>query len=149
MIDGVVVKSLKPIPDERGRVMEMYRSDDPFFRAFGYAYLTTAYPGVVKGWHHHRKQTDHFVVVRGMMKVVLYDDREGSPTRGEVNEYFMGEHNPILLGIPPGVTHGFKCMSGEEAMVINFPDRLYDPGDEYRTDPHENSIPYRWERKDR
>lgn len=149
MIDGVQLKQLKPIPDERGRVMEMLRSDDPFFKKFGYVYLTTAYPGVVKGWHYHKKQTDHFVVVKGMMKVVLFDDRPDSPSRGEVNEFFMGIDNPILLQIPPGVYHGFKCVSEEEAMVINIPDHLYDPQDEYRVDPHDNDIPYDWTRKDR
>ncbi len=149
MIDGVQVKQLKPIADERGRVMEMLRSDDPLFEAFGYVYMTTAYPGVVKAWHYHKKQTDHFVAVKGMMKVVLYDDRSGSPTRGEVNEFFMGAHNQILLKIPPGVYHGFKCVSEEEAMVVNTPDRLYDPEDEYRVPAHDNEIPYDWTRKDR
>src|SRR3990170_5785700 len=100
MIDGVKIKKLKVIPDERGRLMEMLRSDDDLFIKFGQVYMTTAYPGVVKAWHFHKKQTDHFVCVRGMMKVVLYDSREGSPTRGEVNEFFMGDHNPILVQIP-------------------------------------------------
>ena len=149
MIDGVQVKQLKPIADERGRVMEMLRSDDPFFENFGYVYMTTAYPGVVKAWHYHKKQTDHFVAVKGMMKVVLYDDRAGSSTRGEVNEFLMGVHNQILLKIPPGVHHGFKCISEEEAMVVNTPDRLYDPEDEYRLPAHDNDIPDDWARKDR
>ena len=149
MIDGVQVKQLKPIPDERGRVMEMLRSDDPLFKKFGYVYMTTAYPGVVKGWHYHKKQTDHFVVVKGMMKVVLYDDRADSPTRGEVNEFFMGDYNQILLQIPPGVFHGFKCVSRDEAIVVNTPDQLYDPSDEHRVPAHSNEIPYDWTRKDR
>ena len=150
LIDGVRTKKLKVIPDERGRLMEMLRSDDELFRGFGQAYLTTAYPGVVKAWHYHRLQTDHFVVVRGMMKVVLYDDREGSPTRGEVNEFFLGEHNPTLLQIPPRVLHGFKNIGTEEALVVNLPDRVYDyqQPDEYRTDPHDNDIPYDWARRD-
>jgi dTDP-4-dehydrorhamnose 3,5-epimerase len=150
LIDGVRTKKLKVIPDERGRLMEMLRSDDELFCGFGQAYLTTAYPGVVKAWHYHRLQTDHFVVVRGMMKVVLYDDREDSPTRGEVNEFFLGEHNPTLLRIPPMVLHGFKCIGTEEAMVINLPDRVYNyqHPDEYRTDPHQNDIPYDWARRD-
>ncbi|MFH1537742.1 MAG: WxcM-like domain-containing protein, partial [bacterium] len=78
MIDGVKEKKLRVIPDERGFLMEMLRSDDPFFQKFGQVYLTAAYPGVVKGWHYHKKQTDHFIAVKGMMKVVLYDRREGS-----------------------------------------------------------------------
>ena len=151
MIEGVKIKKLKVIPDERGRLMEILRSDDELFITFGQVYLTTAYPGVVKGWHYHKKQTDNMVVVKGMMKVVLYDGREGSSTKGEVNEFFMGIHNTILLQIPPFVFHGFKCTSEEEAMVINCPTETfnYEDPDEFRVDPHENDIPYDWGRADR
>lgn len=150
MIHGAAVKQLKVMCDERGRLMEMLRNDDPIFKGFGQIYLTTAYPGVVKAWHYHRKQWDHFVVVSGMMKVVLYDPREDSPTRGEVNEFFLGAHNPILLQIPPMVYHGFKCISEREAIVINTPTEVYQykEPDEYRVDPHKNDIPYDWSRKD-
>jgi dTDP-4-dehydrorhamnose 3,5-epimerase len=150
MIEGVKIKKLKVIPDERGRLMEMLRADDELFIKFGQVYLTTAYPGVVKGWHYHKKQTDNMVVVKGMMKVVLYDKREGSSTKSEINEFFMGIHNPILLRIPPLVFHGFKCVSEEEAMVINCPTETYDyeDPDEFRIDPHKNDIPYDWERED-
>ncbi|GFP23902.1 dTDP-4-dehydrorhamnose 3,5-epimerase, partial [Candidatus Hakubella thermalkaliphila] len=108
MIDGVKIKKLRVIPDERGFLMEMLRSDDEIFEKFGQVYVTAGYPGVVKGWHYHRKQTDYFTVVKGMAKVVLYDGREGSPTHGEINEFFMGDMNQILLKIPPLVMHGFK-----------------------------------------
>jgi dTDP-4-dehydrorhamnose 3,5-epimerase len=150
MIDGVKVKKLRVIPDERGRLMEILRADDEMFRAFGQVYMTTAYPGVVKGWHYHKEQSDNMAVVRGMMKIVLFDAREGSPTRGEVNPFFAGEHNPILIHIPPYVYHGFKCVSAEEAIVVNVPDRVYryDEPDEFRVDPHDNDIPYNWDRKD-
>jgi dTDP-4-dehydrorhamnose 3,5-epimerase len=150
VIEGVKLKKLKVIPDERGRLMEMLREDDELFIRFGQIYMTTAYPGVVKAWHYHEKQEDHFVVVKGMMKVVLYDGREESSTFGEVNEFFMGEYNPVLLQIPRMVYHGFKCISDIEAMVINVPTEKYDykNPDEYRLDPHENDIPYDWERKD-
>jgi dTDP-4-dehydrorhamnose 3,5-epimerase len=151
MIEGVKTKKLKVIPDERGRLMEMLRSDDELFITFGQVYLTTAYPGVVKGWHYHKKQTDNMVVAKGMMKIVLYDAREGSATKGEVNEFFMGIHNTILLQIPPFVFHGFKCIGEEEAMVINCPTETfnYEDPDEFRVDPHENDIPYEWGRADR
>lgn len=150
MIDGVKVKKLKVIPDERGRLMEMLRADDDLFIGFGQVYLTAAYHGVVKGWHYHKKQVDNMVVIKGMMKIVLYDSRESSKTCGEVNEFFMGEHNPILLHIPPFVYHGFKCISEGESMVINCPTEVYnyDNPDEFRVDPHNNDIPYDWERKD-
>jgi len=151
MIDGVKVVKLRVIPDERGRLMEMLRSDEAEFRKFGQAYVTTAYPGVVKGWHYHAKQHDAMIVVSGMMKIVLYDRREGSPTRGEIDEFFAGVHNPIRIHIPPGVCHGFKCMGAEEAIVVNVPTEVYryDEPDEFRIDPHDNDIPYDWTRKDR
>lgn len=150
MIEGVVLKKLKVIPDERGRLMEMMRSDDEFFEKFGQVYMTTAYPGVVKGWHYHKIQDDNMVIVKGMMKIVLYDGRKESKTYGQINEFFLGEHNPCLLHIPKGVLHGFKCISETEAICINVPTEKYnyDNPDEYRVDPHSKEIPYDWERRD-
>ena len=150
MIDGVLIKKLKVIADERGRLMEILRADDEMFTGFGQVYMTTAYPGVVKGWHYHKRQSDNMTVVHGMMKIVLYDGRADSPTRGEVNEFFAGVHNPILVHIPPLVFHGFKCVSQVEAIVVNTPTEPYNYGDpdEFRVDPHDKTIPYDWGRKD-
>lgn len=151
MIHDIRIKQLRFIPDERGRVMEMVRSDDPEFIKFGQVYMTTAYPGVVKGWHYHKKQIDNMAVIKGMMKLVLYDNRSDSPTYKELNEFFIGEHNPILVQIPNMVIHGFKCISETEAIAINCPTEIYNrkEPDEYRIDPHSSEIPYDWERKDR
>lgn len=150
MIQGVKIKKLKVIPDERGRLMEMLRCDDDFFTKFGQAYMTAAYPGVVKGWHYHKIQADNMTIIKGMMKVVLYDDRKNSKTYKEVNEFFVGEHNPTLIHIPAGVMHGFKCISEAEAICINIPTEPYnyEKPDEYRVDPHSKEIPYDWTRKD-
>jgi dTDP-4-dehydrorhamnose 3,5-epimerase len=150
MIEGVKVKKLRVMPDERGRLMEVLRADDPEFIKFGQVYVTTAYPGVTKAWHYHKIQYDNFCCVKGMMKVVLYDSRDGSATKGEVNEFFMGEHNNIVLQIPPMVFHGFKCISETEAMVMNCCTEMYNPKepDEYRTPAHGSDIPYDWARKD-
>ena len=146
MIDGAIVKQLRVIPDERGFLMEMLRSDDPVFERFGQSYVTACYPGAVKGWHFHRKQTDHFVCVKGMAKVVLYDSREDSPTHGQVQEFFMGERNPILLKIPCFVMHGFKAVGTETALIVNFPTELYNyqEPDEYRVAWDCPDIPYDW-----
>jgi len=149
-IDGTLVKQLRVIPDERGRLMEILRRDDPFFTAFGQVYVSTVYPGVVKAWHYHRVQVDRFTCIRGMIKAVLYDNRDGSPTQGLINEFFVGEHNPCLIVIPAGVYHGWMGISEYEAYVINAPSEPYnrsDP-DEYRVDPHRGGIPYDWARKD-
>ena len=150
MINGVKINKLRVIPDERGRLMEMLRSDDDLFIKFGQIYATTAYPGAVKAWHYHKKQVDSFVCIKGMMKVVLYDGRPESTTFREINEFFMGEHNPILLQIPALVYHGFKCISEQEAMVINCPTEVYNykEPDEFRIPAHGKEIPYEWERKD-
>ncbi|MEE9219752.1 MAG: dTDP-4-dehydrorhamnose 3,5-epimerase family protein [Acidobacteriota bacterium] len=151
MIKDVRIKQLRVIPDERGRLMETLRCDDEVFIKFGQAYITTAYPGVVKGWHYHKVQVDNFVALKGMFKVVLYDGREESPTRGEINEFFMGIYNPILLQIPRLVIHGFKAIGEEESIMLNIPTEpyKYDAPDEHRIDPHSTDVPYDWTLKDR
>jgi dTDP-4-dehydrorhamnose 3,5-epimerase len=151
MIKGVKIKQLKPVPDERGRVMELLRHDDKMFIKFGQVYMTTVYQGVVKGWHYHKKQYDSFACVKGMIKLVLYDSREKSPTKGEVNEFFIGDNNPVLVQIPNFVYHGFKGVADGESIIINTPSESYNrkKPDEYRLDPHSGEIPYDWGRKDR
>ena len=146
MIQDVVVKPLRVIPDDRGYLMEMLRCDDPFFERFGQSYLTCANPAVVKGWHYHRVQVDHFVCVSGLAKVVLYDRREASPTRGELQEFFMGALNPILLRIPPLVLHGFTAVGRDPALIINFPSDPYDyqHPDEFRVAWNSPEVPYDW-----
>jgi len=146
MIDGMKIKKLKVIPDERGRLMEILRGDEEMFQKFGQVYMTTTYPGVIKAWHYHKIQTDNIAVVKGMLKVALYDPREGSPTRGEVDEFFIGEHNPLLIQVPPQVYHGWKCISEQEAIVINCPTEPYNykNPDEYRLPFDTDQIPYDW-----
>ena len=150
MIDGVKVKKLKVIPDERGRLMEMFRADDEFFEKFGQVYVTTTYPGVVKAWHKHEKQADNMACVAGMVKLALYDARNGSSTRGQIDQFYMGVHNPILIHIPAGIYHGWICVSDTESIVVNAPTEMYDykNPDEQRLDPHGGEIPYDWTRKD-
>lgn len=150
LIDGVREKKLAVVADERGRLAEILRIDDEIFTKFGQAYFTTAYPGVVKAWHYHKYQTDYFCAVKGMVKLVLYDNRENSPTFKTINEFFIGEHNPRLIVIPPLVYHGFKTISLEEAIMINVPSEPFnhERPDEYRLNPDGPEIPYDWARKD-
>lgn len=150
MIKGVQVKRLKFIPDERGRLMEILRCDDEQFDSFGQVYITTCYPGVVKGWHYHMQQTDNMCVIKGMAKIVLFDRRQDSETSGEVNEFFVGDSNPVLLHIPPEIAHGIKAIGTQEAIIINIPDRSYShrQPDEFRIPPHSDTIPYDWDRRD-
>jgi dTDP-4-dehydrorhamnose 3,5-epimerase len=149
MIQGVEVKKLRVIPDERGFVMEMLRSDDSFYKKFGQCYLSVVNHGVIKGWHFHKIQTDHFAVVKGMAKIVLYDQRQDSKTYKEINEFFIGEQNPGLIVIPPLVVHGMKGISVEPTYVINCPTELfnYKKPDEHRIDPFDPIIPYKWDLK--
>ncbi|MBE3144648.1 MAG: dTDP-4-dehydrorhamnose 3,5-epimerase family protein [Planctomycetes bacterium] len=149
-IDGVRTKQLRVIPDERGYLMEMLRCDDEMFVRFGQVYLTVAFPGVVKGWHYHNRQDDIFVVVKGMIKLVLYDQRGDSSTCKFINELFIGERNPMLVTIPAGVVHGFKGIGVEPAYLINLPTEPYDYSnpDEFRISPRDPSIPYDWALKE-
>ncbi|MCX5715290.1 MAG: dTDP-4-dehydrorhamnose 3,5-epimerase family protein [Candidatus Omnitrophica bacterium] len=147
MIEGVKIKKLKIIPDERGRLMEILRKDEDIFVKFGQVYMTTAYPGVVKAWHYHKKQTDNFTCVAGRMRLGLYDARPNSKTFKAVEEFIVSsDENPILVQIPPLVYHGFKCVGDKEAIVINTVTHPYDPKkpDEYRIDAYDNDIPYDW-----
>lgn len=149
-IAGVKVKPLRLIADERGWLMEILRADEAdLFRAFGQVYVSATYPGVVKAWHYHRRQVDTFACVAGMIKLVLVDTRDDSPTRGAVNEFFLGTLNPQLVQVPNLVYHGWKCIGPEPSIVINVPDRPYDHADpdEYRLAPH-GTLPYDWARKD-
>ena len=129
--------------------MEILRCDDEVFVKFGQVYLTVAYPGAVKGWHYHKVQFDNFVCVSGTMQLVLYDARKDSPTFKEINEFFMGLHNPILVQIPPYVYHGFKAIGVQEGMMLNIPSEVYhyQNPDEFRVPPDSKEVPYDWWRK--
>jgi dTDP-4-dehydrorhamnose 3,5-epimerase len=146
MIEGVVTKQLKQIADERGWLIEIMRSDWEQFQKFGQAYITAAYPQVVKAWHMHKKQTDNIACIKGMIKLVLYDNREKSKTKNEINEFTIGERNLLTVKIPPEVWHGFKTVTEEYALVLNVPTELYNykKPDEYRLPPDTEKIPYDW-----
>jgi dTDP-4-dehydrorhamnose 3,5-epimerase len=146
MINGSKIKKLKVMPDERGRLMEILRKDDEIFDKFGQVYVTTVKPGVVKAWHYHKKQDDHFVCLMGKVRVALFDARKKSPTYGEVNDYIMSMDDPFVVKIPKGVYHGFKGIADIESMVLNVPTRVYDykEPDEFRLDAFENDIKYDW-----
>ena len=148
-IEGVRTKPLKVVPDERGWLMEILRADDALFTRFGQVYVSATYPGIVKAWHYHRRQIDNFACVAGMVKLVLVDTRSGSPTEGGVNEFFIGERNPLLVQVPSLVYHGWKCIGPDVALVVNVPNEpyRYDEPDEYRLAP-DGSLPYDWSRKD-
>ncbi|HII86180.1 TPA: dTDP-4-dehydrorhamnose 3,5-epimerase [Candidatus Bathyarchaeota archaeon] len=146
MIEGVVIKQLKQTADERGWLTEVMRSDWEQFEKFGQVYVTAGYPQVVKAWHMHKKQIDNMACIKGMMKLVLYDKRANSKTKGETNEFIIGEKNLLLVTIPPEIWHGFKTISEEHALLLNVPTETYDykDPDEHRLPADTKEIPYDW-----
>ncbi len=147
MIQGVLILPLKQIPDERGKIMHMLRSDDEHFEKFGEIYFSVIYPGVIKGWHIHTEMILNYAVVQGTIKLVLYDDRADSPTRGEIMEIFPGEANYSLIKVPPNVWNGFKGIGTTAAIVANCSTIPHRPDEIRRLDPFQNHIPYNWDLK--
>lgn len=144
MIEGVVIEPLKQIPDERGKVMHMLRADSPLFTEFGEIYFSVVNPNVVKAWKRHKKMTLHYAVPVGNIKVVIYDDRAGSKTKGEIQEIYIGQDNYCLLIIPPMLWSGFKGISAFPSLIANCTDMPHDPTEVERTDPSDKKIPYDW-----
>lgn len=149
MIDGVVISPRRQIPDERGKVMHMLKATDPEFEKFGEIYFSVVYPGVVKGWHLHKVMVLHYAVPFGNIKLVLYDDRPDSKTRGELMELFIGQDNYCLVKVPIGVWNGFKGVGVTPAIVANCATIPHDPEEIARMDPFDNHIPYDWALKHR
>ena len=147
MIEGIAIRPLKQISDERGKVMHMLKRDDPWFEKFGEIYFSAVYPGAIKGWHLHKVMTLNYAVVSGIIKLVLYDDREGSPSRGQLQEIFTGQDNYALITIPPNVWNGFKGIGTAPAIVANCATIPHDPAEIVRLDPLTKTIPYDWNLK--
>ncbi len=146
MIDGVVITPLKQIVDERGKVMHMLRSDSAVFKAFGEIYFSCVYPGVVKGWHRHKRMILNYAVVYGTIKFVLYDDRPNSPTVGQIQEIVLGpDINYCLVTVPAMVWNGFLGQGQRTAIVANCATIPHDPEEIARLDPYSPDIPYNWQ----
>ena len=146
IIDGVVLTPLKLLPNERGRLMEVQRRDDSAFPGFGQVYVTQSFAGVIKAWYRHRVQIDQIAAITGLIKLVLYDDRSDSPTRGELMEVMLGDLVPRLVLIPPGIWHGFRAVGETSAFLLHLNSEPHNPDavDEERLDPGDPYIPYQW-----
>jgi len=149
MIEGVRITPLKQILDERGKIMHMLRNDAPGFAGFGEIYFSCVHPGAIKGWHIHKEMVLNYAVPHGNIKFVLYDDRAGSPTRGKLQEIFMGPDNYCLVTVPPMVWNGFKGIGSEMAIVANCTTTTHRADEIDRLDPFDPAIPYNWEIKHR
>ena len=149
-INGVKIIPLKKIPDERGTIYHMLRSSDSHFTKFGEIYFSKIYKGAIKGWHIHKQITLIYCVVDGMVKLVLYDTREDSSTKGNLMELFIGDDNYVLVIIPLGIANGHKGIT-ETALLASAPNFPYDKlvdNEMIKIDPYNNEIPYDWKRKD-
>ena len=146
-IEGQRVQPLRRIPDERGTIKHMLRSTDPHFEQFGEIYFSTIYADAIKGWHKHREMTLNYACIHGRIKLVVHDDRPGSSSLGHTQEIFLGPDHYALVIIPPGLWNGFKGLA-PESIVANCATHPHDPSRSERLDPHDNTIPYDWARRD-
>ena len=146
-IDGVRIIPLKQVVDERGKVMHMLKATDPHFTQFGEIYFSCAWPGTVKAWHIHKSMTLNNAVISGRAKLVLYDGREDSPTKGQIQEIFLGEDHYCLVQIPPGIANGYKAYGDKLVILANCATEPHDPEEIVRLDPFTNAIPYDWDLK--
>ncbi len=144
MIDGVILHPLGRIADDRGTVFHMLKASDAVFSQFGEIYFTSLYPQVIKAWHIHTKMDCNYACIVGAVKVVLYDGRPASPTRGVLEEFFLGEPNYVLLHIPHGVTNGMQGISSQTAIVANCATLPHNPTEMQRLDLATAGIPYIW-----
>lgn len=149
MIHDVIVSPRRLIPDDRGRIIHIMKRSDPEFQEFGEVYGSLVYPGVVKAWHLHERMTINYAVPLGLIKLALYDDREGSPSRGQLVELYVGETNHVLVHIPPGIWNGFMGVGVTPSLVINCASITHDPTEMRRLPPHGDVIPYTWPVRDR
>ena len=143
-IQGVRIVPLRVIADGRGAILHMLRRDDPHFESFGEIYFSRVNPGVVKGWHRHRSMTLNYAVPVGSIRLVLYDDRLDSPTRGGLDEIVLGEDRYALVRVPPLVWNAFLGLGDAPATVANCATEPHDPAEIERRPATDPRIPYRW-----
>lgn len=144
MIEGVKITPLKQIFDERGKVMHMMKTSSPEFKKFGEIYFSCTNPNVVKAWHLHKKMTLNYAVVSGAIKCVLYDDRNDSSTKGQIEEYFMSPEDYYLLTVPPMIWNGWKSIGNNVSIVANCSDIPHDPEEIQRKEIKNSDINYDW-----
>ncbi|MDI1270372.1 MAG: dTDP-4-dehydrorhamnose 3,5-epimerase family protein [Polaromonas sp.] len=145
-IMGVTLAGLRQITDERGAVLHMLRSDAPDFTRFGECYFSEVQPGAVKAWKRHRMQTQVLAVPVGRIRMVMYDDRAESTTKGQLQELELGRPDAYLrLRIPPGVWYGFGCLGATPALLVNCADSPHDPHESEVCPLNDPVIPYRWD----
>ena len=149
LIHGVKITPLKQIIDERGKVMLMMRNDDKIFKKFGEIYFSCTHPGVVKAWHMHKKMTLNYAIISGQLKIVLFDDRKKSSTKGTLQEIYMSTENYFLLSVPPLIWNGFKAIENRSSIIANCTDVAHDPNEMIKKPFDDPMFPYDWGMKAR
>lgn len=144
MIDGVVLTGLRQLADHRGKVTIMLRADSPLFAGFGELYFSTVNQHAVKAWKCHTRMVMNVAVLAGSMRFALYDDRETSPTKGQVQEIILSEDNPQLLTVPALVWNGFQGIGEGLNLLANCADILHDPAEGLRREATDPYFPYHW-----
>jgi len=144
VIEGVLLTPLKQFLDARGKVMHMLRSTDPHFKGFGEIYFSTVYPLAVKAWHLHKQKTINIAVPFGIVKMVIYDSRSDSATRGEIQEIYLSPEDYKLVTVPPLLWYGFQGIGTKTSIIANCATHPHDPVEAERKDPFSPEIPYHW-----
>lgn len=146
LIDGVIKTPLKQILDERGGVFHILRKSDEGFLSFGEAYISKVNAGRVKAWKYHKEMTQNFCVPFGKLKLVLFDDRENSPTRGLINQFHMDDNeNYIRITIPPKIWYGFKCISSKYCLLLNLANIPHSINESISTESLNKDLKYLWD----
>jgi dTDP-4-dehydrorhamnose 3,5-epimerase len=150
-IAGVSVREVRHVPRDHGVITEIFRPEwDPTGKPVIHIYQSRLFAGALGAWSCHERTTDRLFVSQGHVKIVLYDARDGSNTKGVVMELHAGDVNPCLVVVPPGICHGMQCLGSGDALVLNCPTEAYsynDP-DHYRLPYDTAEIPYAWKVRD-
>lgn len=147
IIDGVSVREIANVLKLDGHLVEVFRrSWFPDAAPIDQVFQVTLNPGAISAWHAHESTTDHLFISAGTVRVVLFDNREDSPTRGEINEFRFGAIRPAVIVVPPRIWHGLQCVSTSAATILNLVDKAYDyeDPDHWRVPPDSAAIPFRF-----
>ena len=144
MIHDIKVTPLKIISDDRGKVMHMLRKDSAIFKSFGEIYFSTIFENSIKAWHLHRDSTLNYACINGKVKLVLFDDRENSSTKGNYQELILSPENYFLVTIPPNIWNGFKGLGKPESIIANCLTLPHDEKEMVRKEPFDKIFNYNW-----
>ncbi len=143
-IKDVIITELKVIADDRGKVMHMLRNDSNVFKSFGEIYFSTIYKGSIKAWHLHKKAVLNYACIKGRVKLVLFDDRTQSSSKGVYEEIILSPQNYFLITIPPNIWNGFKGLDEEESIIANCLNLPHNEKEMVREDPYSKKFNYNW-----